>query len=93
MGSFKGILSSTPAEPIGGVGDIDTASVETGLVVTVVEVTILVAVMVVVVSCWEIVSPPFSSDAHLAIISGSLTILSLSFNGCSIVAGVLSSVG
>ena len=41
IGSFKGILSSTPVELTGGVEAIDTASVEIGPVGAVIEVAVL----------------------------------------------------
>ena len=75
MGSFKGILSSTPVELTGGVEDIDTASVEIGPVGAVVEVIVPVVVMGVTASCWEVGGPPFSNDTCSATNSGSLTVI------------------
>ena len=93
IGSFKGILSSTPVELMGGVDDIDTASMEIGPVGTIVEVVVSVVVMGVTVSCWEVGGPPFSNYTLSATTSGSLIVFFLSFKDCSIVDGILSPIG
>ena len=82
-----------PVELTGGVEDIDTASVEIGPVGAVVGVIVSVVVMGVTASCWEVSGPPFSNDTHSATNSGSLTVFSLSFKGCSTCDGVLSPIG
>ena len=93
IGSFKGILSSTPVELTGGVEDIDTAFMEIGPVGAVVEVAVPVVVMGITISCWEVGGPPFNNDARSVTTSGSLTVFYLSLKGCSIVDGILSPIG
>ena len=93
IGSFKGILSSTPVELTGGVEDIDTVSMEVGPMGAELKVIVTVVVMGVTASCWEVGGPQFSNGMCSVTNSGSPTIFSLSLQGCSMDDGVLSPLG